>query len=287
MVEAIANLLAPTLLFLVFYTVVFLIAVAFSLELTKSTTRAIGQLFQHVWGWVVDRDSRSSVAIDSIALAIMLLGIATINGEGWASNLGAELIGIGATILIVDRLYSIRNTQREKSRIISQMRSPSNDIALWALAVATAESWLYDGTLQGINLQGVELQNANLGGANLQGTDLVRANLQRAWLTSANLKDTCLNAADLRMADFVHTMLDGASMYNVDLRCANLRAANLRGAKLSGDSLQLEGALYNFATIWPDDFDPTNSGALNTDEMGSEGWAKYNDLLQGFLKQQY
>ena len=96
-------------------------------------------------------------------------------------------------------------------------------------------------------LEGANLAQVNLAGADLRQANLTRACLQRAGLQSADLRRTLLAGSDLRDAD-----MRGARLQGADFSCAQLYNADLREA------------LYDNTTVWPDGFDPRESGAVLT-----------------------
>jgi len=108
--------------------------------------------------------------------------------------------------------------------------------------------------LVGAELVGVNLERADLEGADLKGVELCFSNLEGAKLEGASLKGANLVATRLHRADF-----EGADLEGANLEGANLRKANLHGTKL-------KGAKYNNDTKWPDNFDPIEFGAINTDK---------------------
>jgi uncharacterized protein YjbI with pentapeptide repeats len=99
-------------------------------------------------------------------------------------------------------------------------------------------------------LSGAELRGAVLSGVDLFGIDLSAADLRGAELSLVNLCGADLSGADLRRAN----------LYGADLSDANLRGADLGEATLI--SANLEKAIFDGFTIWPDDFDPLESGAI-------------------------
>ena len=89
----------------------------------------------------------------------------------------------------------------------------------------------------------------NLKGSPLNGIDMPWANLRRAKLPFVHLRDANLQYANLR-----ETVLFSADLCGANLEGAKLEAADLRKAK------------YNSATVWPDNFDPVEAGAVRVDE---------------------
>jgi uncharacterized protein YjbI with pentapeptide repeats len=87
--------------------------------------------------------------------------------------------------------------------------------------------------------RGAVFAGSNLEGSGFSGSDLTDSDFSNANLSGANL--------------------DGADLTGATLRKADLRRATLRFAKLVG--ADLSEAVYDQATIWPDDFDPAAAGA--------------------------
>jgi uncharacterized protein YjbI with pentapeptide repeats len=138
------------------------------------------------------------------------------------------------------------------------------------------------GGARGRNLRGVDLSNTILVWGELSEADLTGANLNRSTLSAAKLRDADLtnanlSEADLSMADLHRANLRGADLKKANIRQADLSEADLRGADLSETDLEddpavdiifpgnLTGAKYNSSTIWPDNFDPKQWGAVIQD----------------------
>lgn len=226
----------------------------------------------------------AGVALLVLAILVGILGYLNQHGctylrgtpqrilEYLSANISTELASIAITILVVDALYEHRETEREKKRLILQMGSPDNAFAREAVRALRSRGWLGDGSLKGADLENANLQKAALNEANLQGANLVAANLQGAdlWdvhlqeasLAGANLQQVRLVRANLQRADLVFADLQEAFLARVDLQCANLSLTILHKAKLH--EVNLQGAKYNNATIWPEGFTPP-PGAVNED----------------------
>ena len=66
------------------------------------------------------------------------------------------------------------------------------------------------------------------------------------------------------------TDFTNADLTKSDLTNANVKGAIFKGAHLEGavmicqelDMAQLDGAYYNFSTVWPEGFDPISKGAI-------------------------
>lgn len=115
--------------------------------------------------------------------------------------------------------------------------------------------------LQRCNLHGAQLHHANLLGADLRFADLSQADLRYAVLNGANCRYANLATADLRHANLDWIDLEGANLEGADFREADLSWADLRQVDLTG--AQMEGALYNDATQWPEGFDPQEAGCVH------------------------
>lgn len=104
------------------------------------------------------------------------------------------------------------------------------------------------------------LTEAELGGATLTGVDLRAADLRGAHLIMANLKRADLSQANLSGANLLRANLEEAILTAADLTGAVLLWANFTHARLDG--VTLDKATYNQYTIWPEDIDPTATGAI-------------------------
>lgn len=118
----------------------------------------------------------------------------------WA-NVGAEILSIALTVLIIDRLNNRRLTTMEKSRLLLQMASPDSSVSQEAIRLLRAYGWLQDGSLREINLAWANLERGYLWNADLQGAKFLKANLKNVYLTYANLKGALdLSVDQLRQA---------------------------------------------------------------------------------------
>ena len=156
--------------------------------------RRIGRRFIRLW-----TPLRLGVALLALAFLIGVLGY--FNQRGWFylpealrqivvafdNNATTELASIAITILVVDRLYKNRETEREKKRLILQMGSPDNAFAREAVRALRSHGWLFDGSISKANLERANLQGADLHEADLKDANLHLADLQGADLTRTNL----------------------------------------------------------------------------------------------------
>ena len=124
-------------------------------------------------------------------------------------NLVPEAVGIFFTVLIIDRLDSIREQQVIKDQLVRRLQSRYNHTALQAVEELRVLGHLEDGTLRNQNLRGSNWVDANMYQADLRGSDLGNAVLTRADFVLANLKGV-KNLTDAQLAE-TYTM-HGATM---------------------------------------------------------------------------
>lgn len=137
----------------------------------------------------------------------------------WLQNLSTEMFG---AFLAFWLLQIVLGKRREKERLIRQMRSRDNGLALQAVGELGANGWLGDGSLKNAELWNANLKSVNIWDVNLKGADLHGANLQDARMERGNLTGANLWKANLQ----------GITMFDVTLEGADLFAANLDGATL-------------------------------------------------------
>ncbi len=116
---------------------------------------------------------------------------------------------------------------------------------------------LYARLVHGINMQKANLQDADLHHACLDGVNLIQV----------NLLGVNLNNAQICQVDFTGANLQGASLGfhkvgRVFMKETNLCGADLREMKSCEGVYNWTGAVYNSATLWPKDFDPTKMGMI-------------------------
>jgi len=167
------------------------------------------------------------------------------NMLGYSTNIFTELLSVGVTILVLNRLSEQRENTRLKSLLLARVKNPSRDIAVDAIEEIRVYGWLHGrtGLLQAENLFQANLQNANLWGANLNLSKLTQANLSNARLQHANLLQANLVSADLshailRQANLQSAYIRQANLQEADLLAANLERANLLATNLSGANLR-------------------------------------------------
>jgi len=146
---------------------------------------------------------------------------------------------------------------------------------------------LYGAHLEGADLYGAHLERADLRRANLEGANLSGAHPEGAYLWWAHLEDADLSRAHLEEAQLFRAHLDRADLRDAHLEGArvehrHLKKADLRGANLEvatrpfGDGVEtllyfadLESALADENTSWPDGFDPRTAGVRR---LGGGPW---------------
>ncbi len=117
--------------------------------------------------------------------------------------------------------------------------------------------------LSGANLSFVNLRRADLSGANLTGADLVGADLSFTNLSGVNLSEANMVKATLTWVNLTDAYLSGADLFRAELIWANLVNADFSEAHLL--EANLRAAKYNLNTIWPENFDPTQTNAVLVD----------------------
>ncbi|MCU0498128.1 MAG: pentapeptide repeat-containing protein [Anaerolineae bacterium] len=167
----------------------------------------------------------------------------------YAANISSELIGIALTVLIIDRMNRDRDRierrqrelerqQEEKKRLIRQMRSVDNGIAVQAAHELRAKGWHEDGSLKGTDLHEANLSGVDLSRAMLIGASLTKANLFGANLERCELNGAMLNKADLRESDLDRAVLEKAFLIEADLSDSSMERIDLTNALLSLSSLR-------------------------------------------------
>ncbi len=133
------------------------------------------------------------------------------------------LVVDGLLLLVINRV--LRNNER--SRILGQVGSLSNEFALDAVRRCQEEGWTESGAMAGRDYSKARLSRADLPGAVLN----------RSKFRFADLHHADLMHADLRGTDFTGANLTGADLRWADLRGAKLCWADLTGAEIDGARL--------------------------------------------------
>ena len=201
------------------------------------------------------------------------------NPESLWNRAALPVVAVAATVYLVDFVYRRRSELLEKQRVIRQMGSRSNHVALDAARVVTERGWHRDGSLSGAEFERADLRGLTMARAKLCAASLMYAQLRDAELMFADLKGSRLGSSDLRNAnlsfsDLENAVLGLADLENASLGRCSLRAAHLEGANLRDaflehaelEGVHLEQAIYNAKTRWPEGYVPP-SEAINWDTL--------------------
>lgn len=162
------------------------------------------------------------------------------------ANISIELASVAITVLLIDRLYQRHEENEERTKLINQLGSWDNTLAMQAADELRLRGWLQDGSARDASLIGADLRSVRLVGADLRGVSLHEAKLQSASLLNAKLQGANLDGANLEKAlFFVRTVYkNGQVDYSeAALKGASLRRTNLHSAQVRDDQLAEAGAL--------------------------------------------
>ncbi len=229
-----------------------------------------------IWDYITPR--KVAFGILATGFLIFIFGYHYQHPEGWNlqsittdfyANLSTELISIAITVLVIDSLYRHHEIRAEKKRLILEMGSPDNGIALRATQIMQREySYLVDGSLRhkffwSANLNGAELLSAELEGASFHfasmiGTHLHGANLKNVAFWQTNLEGAFLQDANISGATVVFVNLKNAKVTREQLKtCRALQGTILPNGKLYDGSFQLKGDIDDAQGCGIDVNDPT------------------------------
>jgi hypothetical protein len=180
-----------------------------------------------------------------LSFVVGIVGYGTINGEfrlydflrDYYTNISTELGSVAIAVLIIDSLNDRRQRESEKERLIRQMRSGENGIALQAVEELRAIGAVKDGSLRKQNLESANLENVRLGRADMREARMDFCNMSKghfyfadlhgADMSGVNLQEAVMTGANLRNVDLVAAHLEGALMSEVDLTHAKLEKAKM------------------------------------------------------------
>ncbi len=191
----------------------------------------------------------AAIMILVLGIIVVVAGYAIQHPDGFSlkalvtdfyANAGTTLIGIAATVLIIDALNKRRDTKSEQRRLVREMGSSDNGIALRAVREIMAHGYHWDGLLR----------SASFERADLRGADLLSADMSGSMFHHADLTGAQLFGADLRRAVFWHSKLIGANLREADLDGASFVWADLRGARVTRKQLATASCLRG--AILPD-----------------------------------
>ena len=239
----------------------------------------VRQAHSHFRGWSALPANRLTLWLgigSAFALAAGVAGLFMLAGSLW-QRAAMPILAVTATVFLLD-LISRRRTQiLAKQRMIRQMGSRSNHVALDAARVVIERGWHRDGSLNGVEFERADLRGLTMARAKLGAASFMYAQLRDAELMFADLKDSRLGSSDLRNANLSFSDLENAVLGLADLENASLGRCSLRSAHLEGanlrdaflehaelDGVHLEQAIYNAKTRWPEGYAPP-SEAINWD----------------------
>jgi len=188
---------------------------------------------------------------------IFFPAIQSINADyvAFLSNLAPEAIGILVTVFLIDRLYTMRDEERQvkdlKERLVREAGSSSNETAKKAIDELRSKGWLQgeDGLLKGQKFEGANLRGANLQWANLEGASFYEVNLVESKLNGANMADVGMYDTSLRRADLTETNLSGATYhFNCDFTDATLEHTSM-GHSIMRGGVEFEGAYMSWVYL--------------------------------------
>lgn len=218
-------------------------------------------------------------------------------------DLVPEAIGIVFTVLIIERIYRYHEDRQEKKKLIEELGSRINLVAVSAAEKLWANKWWADGSLKDAQLAHSDLRGVDFGKANLTGvrfshprygnaifdetsilpdettwlptTDLevfTNPNHKNYWrgynLRKKTLKGQNFHQANLRGADLRESDLSNATFSQADLRSARLEACKLQGTNFRGALFDVKTLLPD-GSLWSDNKDLLRFGAI-IDEEKSE-----------------
>lgn len=180
-----------------------------------------------------------------VLVLLIILDITTYTDDLWG-NILSELHGMLFDILVIVIGLEWIHSLGERRRRIRRYQEEIDDYLGWKLPEASRR---IVGNIRRLNRLGIH--KIILDFAFIPGTELANANLEGSSLISADQRKTHLWMATL----------EGANLSFANLEEASLQATNLSNAILS--HANLSGAYYDDYTMWPDDFDFEEAGAIH------------------------
>jgi len=229
----------------------------------KVLSRWVGRVMDEVresalYRWLVQVGYRARRHVGLITLVLALTAVVifwSLPKKGLVDELRGEITGIAITLILVDRLLSIRTRVEHENELLEQVHSPVRDIAVEALRLIRKDEQLFSMLKEALRLIRKDEQLFSMlnmkrsGGVRWSGADLSRVDLRGANLIGADMRGAHLLGADL----------SGARLHLADLSGADLSGANISEAKLSV-------AKYTDSTKWPKGFDYRAAGAELVEE---------------------
>jgi hypothetical protein len=218
-------------------------------------------------------------------VAVIILGSVyyfTGSLTGFLVNIATEIIGIILTIAFIDYYYRQREEKEALKKLIRELGSRDNAVAIAAIGELRTRGWLQDGSLSGGNFICANLDNANLILANFENCYFGSARFRNSILNSANLKNANLHNADFRDASLFGANLEGATLQNAAVDRARFRGANLHNTDLADeqfafactlrDAIMPDGQVYNGRFRLPEDL---KAYPLYYPTESDDGYAEY------------
>lgn len=183
------------------------------------------------------RDGRLYAIAGFLAGVMLFPLLASLGGDrltGFLQELVPELVGIGITIFLIDRILQRRDERNSentlKQQLLVDVRSTSNEVAKNAVHQLRSNGWLVgnEGLLKGADLSGAHLEGAELYEANLEDANLFRANLQGANLSGANLQGAELSLAKLQKANLSNAHLRACILFHTEFDGKTILPSGLR-----------------------------------------------------------
>lgn len=127
----------------------------------------------------------------------------------------------------------------------NQLSLVGADLRLTTLPENLTKINLWQGNLEGVDLQGTELAGVNLSHANLMGANLTGTNLEGANLSHANLMGANLSLANLSLAN-----LSGANLLGCNCSWADFDGANLSLTLIWFAQMKTANLPWNTVLVW-------------------------------------
>lgn len=151
---------------------------------------------------------------------------------GYATNLYTEILSIGITIFVLDRLARRREVRERQEQLVINAASVSNETAKQALDEMWRRGWRGD-LLAGKGLTGANWQDAHFGNADLSNSELYLANLENSDARYVDFSGTNLRKAKLDGMLIWKTRCDQNTVLPNGTKCNHDADLLLFGAKLN------------------------------------------------------
>jgi BTB/POZ domain-containing protein KCTD9 len=164
--------------------------------------------------------------------------------DDFYANISSEFASIGITVLLVDSLIQLRDSEKEKRRLLRFMKSRTNSVAVGSANFLRLQGWLFDGSLCGLNLDNSDLSGGLLYDASLPQISFNYSKLRQVDLTRANLESASGIGSDLSEAKLFNAILKNSILTEANLTKSSLNSADFTNSKC-GSVLFMEAKLYN------------------------------------------